>query len=179
VDIDELEIDGVSEGQKAEVPFDAFDGETYEGTVQKVSGVGTNTGGVTTYAVTITLDGDARMKDAMSATAKITVASKDQALLVPSEAILAEGADRFVQVFSNGQVEKVKVDTGLANEVSTEILSGISEGDTVVLQSGSRDELSDYMNYMQQNSPMGRTASGSSRDRLADRTAGGGTGSGS
>lgn len=178
VDIDELEIAGVSEGQSAEVTFDAFEGEAFEGTVEKVSGVGTNTGGVTSYAVTISLEGNDRIRDAMSATAKITTQSKGSALLVPSEAIIAEGADRYVQVVENGSVTRVQVQTGLANETSTEILSGISAGDTVVLQDSTRDALSDYAAYMQENSPMARmsndsSSSGSSAGSMTANTLGG------
>lgn len=179
VDIDELEIDGVKVGQKADVSFDAFEDETFEGTVEKISGVGTNTGGVTTYSVTISLSDDTRIRDAMSATAKITTESKTSALLVPSEAIIAEGSDRYVEIVENGDVTKVQVTTGLANETSTEILSGLSEGDTVVLQDSQRDAFSDYMTYMQQNSPMARMANGSSAGSSSASAVSAGNGSGS
>ena len=179
VDIDEHEIDGVMVGQKADVSFDAFEDETFEGTVEKISGVGTNTGGVTTYSVTISLSDDTRIRDAMSATAKITTESKTSALLVPSEAIIAEGSDRYVEIVENGDVTKVQVTTGLANETSTEILSGLSEGDTVVLQDSQRDAFSDYMTYMQQNSPMARMANGSSAGSSSASAVSAGNGSGS
>lgn len=133
VDIDELQIDGVEPGEKAEVTFDAFEDQVFEGTVEKVSGVGKNSGGVTTYTVTLSLEGDARVKDAMSATARITVALKDRALLVPTEAVSAEDGKRYVQVLENGTPVKTEVEVGLINETSAEITGGLSEGAEVIL----------------------------------------------
>ncbi|MBP5168514.1 MAG: efflux RND transporter periplasmic adaptor subunit [Oscillospiraceae bacterium] len=140
VEIDELEIDRVEIGQPARIVFDAFEEESYEGTVEKISGAGNNSGGVTDYLVTISLKGDNRLKDAMSATAFIRVAEKENALLVPVDAVESDGNEKFVQVMQNGTAEKRVVQIGLINNRYAEITDGLSARETVVV-SGLQNDL--------------------------------------
>ena len=135
VEIDELDIDGVEIGQTARVVFDAFEEENYEGTVEKISGAGSNSGGVTTYIVTISLEGNPHLKDAMSATAFIRVAEKDNALLVPVDAVESDGGEKFVSIVKNGTTEKRTVQIGLINNQYAEITEGLSLHDQVLLPS--------------------------------------------
>lgn len=186
VDIDELQIDGVEPGEMAEVAFDAFEDQTYEGTVEKVSGVGKNSGGVTSYTVTLSLNGNARLKDAMSATARITVASKDQVLLVPTEAVSAEGGRRYVQVLESGSPVKTEVEVGLINETSAEITGGLSEGAEVILpETETTDDLMQTMMINRQTTMNNGGAFGSSgassvsNGPSSDPSASGGNGAGS
>ena len=140
VEIDELEIDRVEIGQPARIVFDAFEEETYEGTVEKISGAGINSGGVTDYMVTISLKGNGRLKDAMSATAFILVAEKENALLVPVDAVESDGNEKVVQVVKNGIAEKRVVQIGLINNRYAEITDGLSAGESVLLP-GSQNDL--------------------------------------
>jgi HlyD family secretion protein len=133
VEIDELDIDGVAVGQKAEVVFDAFEDETYEGTVQKISGVGMNTGGVTTYTVTIEMAGDTHLKNAMSATATITLDSRDNVLLIPVDAIESVDGNKYVQVMRDGELQQTAIQTGLINSTYAEVTEGLESGDEVAV----------------------------------------------
>lgn len=134
VDIDELDIDGVGIGMRANVVFDAFEDQTYEGTVEKISGVGKNSGGVTTYTVTIALPGDAHIRDAMSATAEIVMKETKGAVLVPIDAVIAEDDKRYVQIVQGEDLYKTEVQTGLVNDDYIEILDGISVGTKVAIE---------------------------------------------
>ncbi|MDY3918575.1 MAG: efflux RND transporter periplasmic adaptor subunit [Candidatus Limivivens sp.] len=133
VEIDELDIDGVAVGQSASVVFDAFEEEIYEGTVEKISGVGNNSGGVTTYTVTIALAGNTHLKNAMSATATITLETKNDALLVPVEAIETIDGQKYVQVLKDDTITRTAVTLGLVNSEYAEITEGLSDGDQVVV----------------------------------------------
>ena len=135
--IDELDIAGVAAGQEVTIVFDAFDDAEYEGSVEKVSALGQNTGGVTTYTVTITLPGSEELKTAMSATATIIIEKKEDALMVPIEAVhTTDGKRTVIKVGSDGQQEEVEVSLGIVNNTMAEIVSGLSEGDTVISESG-------------------------------------------
>lgn len=150
VEIDELDIDGVEVGQKASVVFDAFEEETYEGTVEKISGIGTNTGGVTTYTVTISMEGDTHLKNAMSATASITLESKDNALLVPVDAIESIDGQKYVQVADGAEIVQTPVTVGLINDEYAEVTEGLSAGDQVVVTTtGSTDAFGSLMEQRQ------------------------------
>lgn len=133
IEIDELDIDGVEMGQSADVVFDAFEEETYSGTVKKISGMGNNTGGVTTYTVTIEMEGDARLKNAMSASATIVMDHRDNVLLVPVDALKSADGERYVEVMDGDVTVKIPVTTGLVNNEYAEITSGLNGGEQVVV----------------------------------------------
>lgn len=149
VEIDELDIDGVEAGQKAEVVFDAFEDEVYEGTVKKISGVGKNTGGVTTYTVTIELEGDAHLKNAMSATATIELECRDNVLLIPVDAVQTIDGEKYVQVVSDETTTQVPVTLGLVNEEYAEVTDGLSAGEQVVVTTRTS---TDFFSMMMQQS---------------------------
>jgi len=144
VEIDELDIDGVEVGQEATIVFDAFEDDEYTGTVTKVSGLGTNISGVTTYAVTIEMEGAENIKPNMSADAKIVTGSSTGTLLVPIDAIQTVDGKKVVSVVSgegeNQTTESTEVTLGLVNNTYAEILSGISEGTEVVVISTATDD---------------------------------------
>lgn len=56
LNVDELDILTIKEGQKATITADAVSGQTFEGVVTSISKAGTTTGGTTTYPVTIRID---------------------------------------------------------------------------------------------------------------------------
>ena len=121
--------------------MDAFEDETYQGTVEKISGVGTNTGGVTTYTVTISLHGDTRLKDAMSATATITLETRDDVLLISVDAVETVDGTRYVQVAEGEDTQRREVTLGLINNEYAEVVSGLSQGETVVVNTRESQDL--------------------------------------
>lgn len=135
VQVSEVDITNVAIGQKAALTFDAIDGLSLTGKVTGIDSSGTVSSGVVNYNVTITLDtGDARLKPGMSVNAEITTAVKQDVLTVPSSAVKTEGSTQYVQVMVNGTPRDQLVTTGLSNDTSTEIDSGLKEGDAVVTQ---------------------------------------------
>jgi HlyD family secretion protein len=132
--------------------FDAFEDEVYEGTVKKISGVGKNTGGVTTYTVTIELEGDAHLKNAMSATATIELERRDNVLLIPVDAVQTIDGEKYVQVVSGETTTQVPVTLGLVNEEYAEVTDGLSAGDQVVVTT--RTSMDFFSMMMQQSQSM-------------------------
>ena len=73
----------------------------------------------------------------MNATASIIYDQRQNVLLVPNKALKTAGRERTVQVQgANGQPETKTVQVGLTDGAQTEILSGLSEGDTVIVAAG-------------------------------------------
>jgi len=155
-EIDELDIDGVKVGQTATVVFDAFEEEAYEGVVEKISGVGNNTGGVTTYTVTIAMDGEARLKNGMSATATILMEEKEDALLIPVDAIETIDGEKYVQVADGAETQQHRVTLGLVNEEYAEVTEGLSEGEQVVVIA--RNSMDIFTTMMQHSEAMRQNA---------------------
>ena len=57
----------------------------------------------------------------------------EKAILVPTEAIIPELKSQKVYISKNGIADKVEVKTGMRNDTSIQITSGIMEGDTVLI----------------------------------------------
>ena len=220
--VDELDVVEVAVGQKVKITVDALPDAEMDGEVYKIAPVGSNSGGVTTYDVELTFDAaGSGVRSGMNATGEITVASAEDTLYVPVDALMTIGDDTYLMVessdgqtmsmsdasgmtppdgatgggqsdasadgettqrrgrgdFSAQQAEKtggnaltnavsavkawlyegvntdsqpvsgtlVKVETGMQNDDSVEILSGVSEGDVVLYTASSTSTSSSMM----------------------------------
>jgi len=70
----------------------------------------------------------------MAATANVIIETKDNVLSVPASAIQNTTGQTTVNILKNGQPQEVSVVTGISSSAQTEIVSGLSEGETVVVQ---------------------------------------------
>ena len=137
--LNEVDAAVVKAGQKATLTFDAIPDLTITGAVSEIDALGAVSQGVVTYNVKIALDAqDPRVKPNMSVSATIITDAKQNVLIAPSSAIKSADDNPYVEILS-GAVSKIPpqqrtVEIGLANDTSTEILSGLSEGDLVVVQ---------------------------------------------
>ncbi|MGE5041808.1 MAG: efflux RND transporter periplasmic adaptor subunit [Candidatus Levyibacteriota bacterium] len=123
----------VEPNQKVTVTFDALPNLTFTGKVLGINTTGTVSSGVTSYPATIVLDtGNEKILPNMSANASIITNVKPDVLVVPNAAVQSLGGQSTVRVLKNGQVSVVPVQTGLASDTQTEIVSGLSEGEDVV-----------------------------------------------
>ena len=78
----------------------------------------------------------------MSTQNSIDIAQADNAIIVPTLAIKKEGGKKIVSVLKDGQrVEKREVKTGISDNLSTQILSGIEAGEDVITGFGSEAEI--------------------------------------
>ncbi len=137
VQVNEIDISDVSIGQKAVLKFMAVDGLAISGKVEKVDALGTITQGIVTYNVTIGFDEiDSRIKPEMSVSATIITGVKENIIIVPNSAVKSQGEKYYVEILNNqNQTPQQKtVEIGAANNTDTEIASGVSVGDKVVIQ---------------------------------------------
>ncbi|MDR3121493.1 MAG: HlyD family efflux transporter periplasmic adaptor subunit, partial [Clostridiales bacterium] len=106
-DVDELDIDKVSLGQRVEVSFDALSDTALRpitGEVKKIAIEGASSGGVTTYGVTVGVEASDRIKAGMNADGLIYIQSKTDVITIPVEAvtIMGGGNRAFVYVKDEG-----------------------------------------------------------------------------
>ena len=76
---------------------------------------------------------DQRLLPGMFAQAQIVAQQKPDALLVPKEAIVQQGTQQVVFVADNGRAVATPVKTGMTNDTSVEITSGLAPGAQVVV----------------------------------------------
>lgn len=139
ITLNEVDIAKVKVGQKVDITFDALDGVTIQGEVSEVDAVGTVSQGVVSYGVQISFSTDnENIKPGMSISANIIIDSVSDVLTVPSAAVKTVGGKSYVQIMnSSGKIERKIVETGLTDDATIEIKSGLSEGDKVVTSTNS------------------------------------------
>jgi macrolide-specific efflux system membrane fusion protein len=132
--IDELDVAMVKLGQAANITLDALPDEQVTGSVTFISPISTVRAGIVSYATTITLENlSAELKDGMSATAEVVVERRDNVLLVPNTVIQGILENPMVVVLVDGQQEQRPITLGLSDGFNTEVLSGLEEGEEVVV----------------------------------------------
>ena len=148
--VDELDIAEVQQGQRVTVDLDALPGRSYGGSVSNIAPLATRSEtGTTTYEVTVTLDEDSEgVRPGMTAVVEIITEEKQGVVLVPRRAVRAEGGQSVVYVPNPNLVpqptipgqtapppgDRREVEIGLTNAEFVEVVSGLSAGDTVLVQ---------------------------------------------
>lgn len=131
--VDELDVVSVQEGQPVSITVDALSDLTVEGTVEKIAPVGSGESGVTTYDVKLSFDAAGTgIRAGMNATGEILVASVEDALYIPVEALMTVN-DQYCVLTASGSYQPVE--TGIMNDEYVQILSGLEAGDLVCYES--------------------------------------------
>ena len=134
--VGEADVASLKLSQVATITIDAIGTDKkLTGKVTSLDPVATVQQGVPVYGIDITLDViDPAIRPGMTGTANVIIASKRDVLVVPNLAIRNLSGRRGVQVLENGQaVDRTDVAFGLSNDTVTEVTSGLSEGDAVIL----------------------------------------------
>ena len=136
VSFSESDIGKVKVGQPATVSVSSMEGTELAGRVTKVDVLPSegSSGGVVEYPATITLTQNAKgVRPGMSASAEVVVEQVEGAVSVSSEAVTSGPGGGSVTVLEHGKEVERSVTTGLKGDETTQILSGVAAGDTVVL----------------------------------------------
>ncbi|MFA6339161.1 MAG: efflux RND transporter periplasmic adaptor subunit [Candidatus Paceibacterota bacterium] len=135
-DVSELDIVKIPEsgGAKATISFDAFPGQKFTGKVVSIEPKEIVKDEDKYYRVNLYFEsGDIPLRSGMSADLEIAVAEKKNVLLIPEFAVYKKDGDDFVKVLEGKKEKEVAVVIGLTDGESTEIISGLTEGQTVVV----------------------------------------------
>lgn len=132
VNIPENSVSRVSPEQKVDV-FVAATGKTYKGTVTAVAPQADSQ--TRAFAAEIKIDGgNPEVKPGMVADLIINVKQVEEALLVPTDALLDEDGGSGVFVVENGVARHRKVGTGIVGQGYTQIISGLRQGESVAVR---------------------------------------------
>lgn len=134
-EVDEADINRITQGMKASVTLDSFPGEEIATTVTRINPAAqaTATGG-TIFAVELALaDSELNILIGMKGDGKVEVSSQGEALTIPVEALFSEGGTDFVYVLDAGILKKTEITVGATTDTQVEILGGLTESQTVAL----------------------------------------------
>ena len=137
--VDEADIAHVYMAQPARIKVESFRDRTFNGKVTKIAPMGVEKDNVTTFEVRVSINNPGgELKANMTANAEILLDEHKGVLTVPENAVMYDGQkNASVEVPDKGQKDgqrKVPVKVGLSDGSKTEILTGLKEGDAVVLQ---------------------------------------------
>jgi HlyD family secretion protein len=137
--VDEADIAHVYMNQPARIKVESFRDRIFNGKVTKIAPLGVEKDNVTTFEVRVSIDNPGgELKANMTANAEILLDEHKGVLTVPESAVIYDNQrNASVEIPDKTQGEgkrKIAIKVGLSNGSVTEILSGLKEGDQVVLQ---------------------------------------------
>jgi HlyD family secretion protein len=137
--VDEADISKVYLGQRARIVVESLKDKKFDGKVTKISPMGVEKDNVTTFEVKVSIQNSTgELKANMTANAEIIQEEKHRVLQLPEAAVVYD-KDRhtFVETPAPGTKtgrQKLAVKLSISNGVKTELISGLKEGQQVVLQ---------------------------------------------
>ncbi|MES2930707.1 MAG: efflux RND transporter periplasmic adaptor subunit [Patescibacteria group bacterium] len=148
ITLNEVDVAKIALSDKATLTFDAIEDLSIAGEVVSIDPVGTVTQGVVNYTVKISFASeDERVKPGMSVTAAIVAGIAQDVLTIPASAVKVRNGISYVEMFDSDLPEpelgtqgslsetpprEQEVEVGLSDDTTTEIISGLAEGDKVV-----------------------------------------------
>jgi HlyD family secretion protein len=152
--VDESDIGKVQAGQSARITADAYPTLNFRGQVVRIATRGVSTANVVTFEVKIEVLGDNKqlLKPEMTANIEIIAQRAENVPLLPVTAVTRKEGKRIVYVQKpDGSSEEREVEVGISDGVEIAILSGLTEGETVVIR---KDEADSRWRDERRSSPM-------------------------
>lgn len=144
--VDETDIGAVKIGQKVEFTVDAYPNKVFHGIIQDISkkeysssssstSSSSTSSSVVYYTVYVSINRDELEGLYPSMTARATIYGRESrdTLIVPVTAIRSDAAGTYVYAKTGNNIEKVYVKTGITTDKEIEILTGLKEGDQIVV----------------------------------------------
>ena len=141
VSLNEIDVAEIKIGNKVSLEFDAISDLVISGKVAEIDPVGTIDQGVVSYNIKITFESsDSRIKPSMSVSADIVEEEKIGVLFIPQAAIKYQEGAPFVQlrIEKAGQSIQKEIVLGVSNDEFVEVVSGLSEGDVIIMNGSNK-----------------------------------------
>jgi len=141
VHVPEKEIGTLKKGQQAYITSQHLKERQFSGWIKRVSPVVDPQSG--TFKVTIGIENEKnQLRPGMFVNAHIITDTHQNAVLVPKTAVIYENENLHVYVIRDSVANKVRLDVGYQDFEKIESLSGINEGDKIIVvgQAGLKDQ---------------------------------------
>jgi HlyD family secretion protein len=136
--VDEADIGQVRMGQHAHIRVETFKDRVFDGQVTQISPMGVTDNNVTTFEVRVSIDNPGHeLRANMTANAEVILNEYPNSLIIPETAVIYDAKRQsFVNLVDPGTKEgyrRIPVKLGVGNGTKTQVLSGLKEGDKIVL----------------------------------------------
>ena len=132
--VDESDIGKIKTGQSVSFSVVAYTDQVFTGKVTSVSKSATTSSNVVYYSVYVDVDSSqGLLYPTMTARVTINVNEQKNVLTLPLAAVKKDKGQTFVQSMVNGTEQSIPVQIGISDDEKVEIISGVTEGDRVLL----------------------------------------------
>jgi len=134
--VDETDIGRIIKGQQVSIILDSYPEEKVPGAVEHIAYESKTINNVNIYEVDVLPSHvPSFFRAGMSASVNFMIKSRQDALLLPSEAIKTRGKNSyaFIKNKTDNELKSIQIQTGIESSGSVEVVSGLSEGDTVII----------------------------------------------
>jgi RND family efflux transporter MFP subunit len=133
VGIPESELEGVREGNEAEISFSIYPGRAWKGRVHRITQEASKMS--KTFQAIIHINNPKRViKPGLTAYVKLTLVKKTNQIVIPTNAILTEGKENWVMVVENNTAVKKSIETGVTNKNQTIVTGGLDQGSALIIK---------------------------------------------
>lgn len=137
VSVSQEDIANVTVGEEVTIALTAYKDETFPGEVDSIATSATAGSSTVNYEVTVRFTGDVS-KVYADMTGEVTFVTREEAdtLYISNKAVHQDGARSYVNVLNeDGTLTETTIETGYSNGRKVAVLSGLSEGQTIVIES--------------------------------------------
>lgn len=135
--VDETDIGRTKPGMKVEYWVDAYKNMRFKGRIKNILPQPQVMNNIVYYLATVNIDPEyaTYLRPEMTTHVRIIVEEKENVIVCPNESIKFEDGRYVVYVKKDGDFEKRPVKIGIRDEKNTEIISGLSEGEIILISS--------------------------------------------
>ncbi len=135
--VSELEVAQLRTGASVDLSVDAMGGATYAGRIRRIFPAADSLTRLVPVEVAITGSATAQLRPGYTVRATLSLDTKNDALVVPTRAVLGATGARSVFVIRDGLAERRAVRVGADVDGRLEVFSGLASGDTVIVAGNS------------------------------------------
>jgi len=134
--ISETDISKLSPGDEVKITLDAYPEDTFAGSIEEISPLSQSISSIVSFEVTIKPEEDnsPNMLYGISANLTIITSKVESVIYIPIEYVYEEGGKEYVDIMGEDEMSrKREIVTGLYGNNHIEVISGLSEGDILVI----------------------------------------------
>lgn len=142
VSVSEEDITDIAVGDVVNIELTAYEDKVFDGTVENIDTSASSGSSTVSYNVTVAFVGDTQgIYTDMTGNVTFIRKQVQDVLYVSNKAVQTEGTTSYVKVKEeDGTIRRVNVVTGFSDGVNVEIVSGLTEGETVLIESQVKEE---------------------------------------
>lgn len=135
-DLDESDLTRINQSLSVKIELDAFPDIQIDSSIEYVSYSAKETTTGTTYEIDLSLPAEVleKLRLGLNGTASVIISQKSNTLVLPIESVVEDIDKDYVLILVDGEEQEVEVELGASDNNYIEILSGLNEGDIVVLE---------------------------------------------